>query len=115
MAIIEIPLDSTLTYYDEIIQLESLEYLFEFAWSDRDSAFYLNLYDQDGNPLAIGIKLLLNVDLLRRFPVATMPPGKLICVDAGSAGNGVDIAQPSDLGTRVFLEYITSDDTSLTG
>ena len=108
MSVLEIDLDPTLTYYDEIVQLESLEYVFEFAWSARELCWYLNLYDQDGNELALGIKLLLNVDLLRRFPDARLPPGHLLCLDV--SGLNKDIAQSSDLGTNVILEYVTRDD-----
>lgn len=113
MSILQIDNDPSLTYYDEIVQLESLEYLLEFSWSDRESAWYCNIYDQDENQLAMGIKLLLNVDLLRRFTDSRLPHGKLICIDSG--GTNADIAKSSDLGDRVLLMYVTSDDTSLTG
>jgi hypothetical protein len=111
MSVLEIDLDSSLTYYDELVQLESLEYLLEFAWSDRESSWYLNIYDQDGNQLATGIKLLLNVDLLRRFNDPRLPPGKLICDVLG--GDSVDIGTSADLGERVTVLYVTSDDASL--
>lgn len=113
MSVLEIDVDSTLTYYDELTQLESLEYLLEFVWSTRESSWYLNIYDQDENSLAVGIKLLLNVDLLRRFPDPRLPPGKLICVDQGSTA--LDIAASTDLGSSVLLMYVTSDDVALTG
>jgi hypothetical protein len=113
MSVFEIDVDASQTLFDEIVQLESLEYLFEFSWSGRESAWYLNIYDQDENQLAVGIKLLLNVDLLRRFPDARLPPGKLVCVALGSTGS--DIATQEELGSRVSVVYVTSDDSSLSG
>ena len=113
MSILIIDNESPSTYYDELVQIEGLEYLFEFTWSDRESAWYLNIYDQDENPIAFGVKLVLNARLLRRFQDPRLPPGLLFCADI--SGTGQDMTEPADLGVNVELVYVTSDDISLTG
>lgn len=105
--------DASDLYYDQITQLEGVEYLLTFAWSARESCWYLDVGDQDGNPLASGVKLVVSWPLLRRFNDDRLPPGFLYCVDM--TGNGMDIEVPEDLGSRVLLTYITSDDPVLTG
>lgn len=95
-------------YYDEVVTLEGVEYLFEFLWSAREACWYMNLYDQDQHPIALLIRLVINWRLLRRFTDPRLPPGLLFCVDL--TGNGQDIAASGDFGTRVVLVYITSDD-----
>lgn len=109
--IIKIPTDSSLLYYDEIVQIEGIEYFFEFIWSDRESAWYLNIYDQGANPIAMSIRLVVTWDLLRRFVDPRLPTGVFLCVDL--TGNDQDVVIPSDLGSRVIFTYITSDDPLL--
>ena len=106
--------------YDEIVTLEGVEYLFSFYWSARESRWYLSLYDQDENPLALWIAIVISTtapgglrNLLRRFVDPRLPAGLLYCYDA--SGQDTDIVLSSDLGERVPLIYITSDDPDLVG
>ena len=109
--IIPVDPDTTALYYDQIVPLEGIEYLFTFLWSDRESCWYLSIGDQDGNPIAYGIRLVVNWPLLRRFTDSRLPPGLLVATDTSL--QGADIAASSDLGSRVLLMYMTSDDPNL--
>ena len=113
MAILIISVDSTNLYYDELVTLENREYLFEFFWSTRESCWYLSLYDQDNNPIALWIRVVVTWPLLRRFAGSDIPPGLLMAVD--QSGMNEDAQVPTDLGSRVILTYTTSDDPSLVG
>jgi hypothetical protein len=115
MSFIAIPLDTSgLLYYDELVPIEGVEYLFEFYWNARDTLLYLSLYDQDQNPIASGIPLVVNWNLLRRFRgLPNVPPGLLMAVD--SSGNNLDAAAVTDYGNRIQLIYATSDDPALVG
>lgn len=108
-----IPVSSTDLYYTEIVQLEGKEYLLTFQWSNRLTAWVLNVSDQDQNILAAGIIVKVNFPLLHRFNDSRLPPGILLGID--SSGLDQDPIQPFDLGTRVFLNYISSDDPLITG
>jgi hypothetical protein len=96
------------TYWDQSVTLEGIEYLFEFFWSDRETCYYLNIYDQDENPIALLIRLVIDWRILRRFSDPRLPPGILALSD--TSGAGADIGARSDLGARVILFYVTSDD-----
>lgn len=110
--IIQIDTNTDVLYYDQLVQLEGTEYLFQFLWADRESAWYLNIYDNDGNPIALCIKLVVNWPLLRRFKTSTtIPPGTLWLGDL--SGQGLDIQTSDELGARCPLFYVTSDDTDL--
>lgn len=113
MSVLVVPTDSAKLYYDQITQLEGVEYLLRFLWSDREGAWYLGFYDQNNNQIAVGIRLVVSWPLLRRFQNSQLPPGVLLCID--QSGAGLDVVDPTDLGTRVLLMYITSDDALITG
>lgn len=99
--------------FSEFVPLEGREFLFRIYWADREACFYLNIADQDETPLATGIKLVVGWPLLRRFVDARLPPGLFMCVDM--SGAGAEIATPLELGYRVPLLYVTSDDVSIAG
>lgn len=102
---------ATSTYFDQLTQLDGVQYLLNFWWSDRESAWYLGIYDQDENPLALGVRLNVSWLLLRRFTNTALPPGALFCLD--TSGTDTDIAVPSDLGQRVLFMYVTADDVAV--
>lgn len=109
--LIDTSLAASSLYFNQLTQLEGVEYLLQFAWSAREEAWYLTIADQDGNPLAQSLKLVLNVRLLRRFTSAALPPGVLFLADF--TGTGLDMTQPTDLGVGYQLAYVTSDDPLL--
>lgn len=98
-------------FYEQITQLDGFEYLLRFIWSDRESRWYLNLYDQDENPLALGIGIKVGWPLLHRFKDPRLPPGLLMAVD--TSGAGIDAQAPTDLGDRILLMYVTGDDPAI--
>jgi hypothetical protein len=94
--------------YEQTTQLDGIEYLMSFLWADRESAWYLSIYDQNQNQIALCIRLVVSSPLLKRFVDPRLPPGLLFCCDM--TGNGVDIEESTDLGTRVLLAYATVDE-----
>jgi hypothetical protein len=111
MAFLVVDVDPSSFPNEQITQLDGIEYLFRFMWSDRESRGYLNIYDQDENPLALGIGLKIGWPLCRRFKDPRLPPGLLICVDM--SGSGLDAETADDFGSRIQLMYVTADDPSL--
>jgi hypothetical protein len=108
---IVIDTNTTALAFDQLAQLDGVEYLLDFEWEDRESCWYMNIFDQDQNPLAYGIKLVINTPLLRRFRDPRLPKGLLFCGDLSESET--DIAAPGDLGNRVPLVYLTADDPSI--
>lgn len=100
---IEIPVATDTPLYTERVTLDGIEYLIKFDWNDRENRWYMGLFTVTGEPLAVGIKVLANWPLLRRFTGENMPPGVLIAADLSSQ-NG-EPPTYAELGTRVKLLY----------
>ena len=95
-------------YYTQGTTLEGTDYTLEFFWSEREGAWYMNIYDANSVQLAMGVRLVVDWPLLRRYVTTDLPPGLLFLND--TSGQGLDIQDPSDLGSRCQLTYITSDE-----
>lgn len=106
-----IQVNGATNWYSQVTQLEGVEYVFELLWSDREACWFLGVSDQDGNAIALGIKLITSWPLLRRFRDARLPPGRLFLLDMTGAKG--EISAPTDLGGRFKLKYITSDDADI--
>jgi hypothetical protein len=102
MALWVIPTSTTETVYTEIVEIEGREYVLRFDWSERESIWYLSIYDQDENPLALSLRLVVGKSLLVGKRDPRLPPGQMAAVDATGTDTeaGVD-----ELGKRVFLMY----------
>lgn len=87
-------------------QLDGVDYVFRFLWQQRDTHWWLFLSDQDGSPIASGMKLVAGRDLLATCVDPRRPPGRLAIVDTDTAG-GADPAF-TDLGERFLLLYDSS-------
>jgi hypothetical protein len=113
-AIVPTSFDTETPYYRQSTTLEGREYQLEFRYSKREDAWYLSFYkleaDQSRTPLATGIKIVPNIDLLSRFVRADrLPPGELRAFPQGSSAA---IPQLSELGAgkRVELVYFESSE-----
>lgn len=124
MSVLKLDTDTTSLFWDSIVPLEGTEYLFEFYWSSRESRWYLNIKNQSEDLLAGAIAIVVAPavvpeiiqyrGLLQRYQVnGNVPPGRLYAVDM--SGEDREIESSGDLGVRVPLLYVTSDDTLLTG
>lgn len=91
-------------FYTQVIDLDGVDYLFDFRYNQRENAWYFSIALVDETPLVSGIKIVVNVGLLQRFPSPLLPPGLLIALS-----NTTDQSPPGigELGTtsRVTLLY----------
>lgn len=100
--------------WDAIYPLEGVEYLLRFYWSTRNTKWYMSMFNQNNEPIALWMALNVDVAPLRRFRANTnIPPGIFVVVD--TTGKGEEITAPEEFGARVILTYITSDDPTLAG
>lgn len=79
------------------------DFVLSFAWIQRDGAWYLDIADQDGAPIATARRLGTSWPPLVGVHDARQPPGLLVVLDA----TGADDLDPgfADLGTRFLLTY----------
>ncbi len=94
--------------YSITVQLDANTYTLEFNWNDRQSAWFFNLLDVDGNPVLMGRKVVLNLPMLHEFVGSQFPTGDFLAFDSSPSGNVVPGL--NDLGARVIMYYLTSDD-----
>lgn len=99
-----VPVTTDQVLYQQVTTLDGVDYVLTFALNLRDSYWYLDVADQDGVPIATGIKVVVSWDLLHRCIDERKPKGMLMAFD--TTGRGLDPG-PADFGTRVQLFYLT--------
>lgn len=83
-------------------ELDERVYQFTFTWNEREEYWYFDLADDSGSPIAEGIKVVVNWDLIRRSSDARRPPGNIIALD--TTNQNLDPTQ-AELGNRVLMVY----------
>ena len=82
--------------------LENTEYVLRFDWNTRENRWSISIYDALENPLIAGQVLTINNELIERFEIAALPPGKLVLFDTSRKFLEATL---EDLGTRCRLFY----------
>lgn len=94
--------------YNERVRLDDRDYILRFDFAGREDRIYLSIYDQDNNPLLIGVKVIPNIGLNTRHVFnAALPQGTLVALDLEQGGVPPTLA---DFGTRVRLFYYAVDE-----
>jgi hypothetical protein len=96
----EIPFIQSDTNYRLGVPIGDVMYLFDVRWNSRDEAHYLDIFEENGTPVALGIKLVLGVNLARRNLHPLLFRYVFSVIDTEQSG--VDAAF-DDLGRRVRL------------
>ncbi len=104
---IEVPLAFDTPLYTIRVTLDGVEYILKFDWNDRENRWYMGFFSIDEDPLAVGIKVVANWPLLRRFTDDRLPPGELFATDLSPMLG--ESPTYSELGTRVRLMYYPPD------
>ena len=91
--------------YDRRIQLEGVEYSFEFRFNFRRELWSFTIRALDGTPLLTGQSVHVGIVLNRR--AVGGPPGALVAI---SETDDIDPPGLSELGQRVKLCYVTADE-----
>lgn len=97
-----IPLDPSATNYRLRVPLDNETYLFDVRWNSRDAAYYVDIRQQDETPVALGLKLVLGVNIGRTYNHPFFQKHLLRMVD--SSDDRLD-ATYDDIGRRVFLMH----------
>ena len=86
--------------------LDSVVYIFDVHWNERDGAWYFDLLSNDETMLRAGVKVVLGT-VLGFNSGADMPTGLLIARDRTNAGIDAGL---DDLGGRVVVDYWTVEE-----
>jgi hypothetical protein len=85
------------------VSLSGATYDIRWLWNERDGAWTFSMWDPSGDPLIMGVRVALNVDLLGTIgPSDRRPPYGIFVVDPKESG-----IEPTrtDFGTRVKVVY----------
>lgn len=104
-----IPTQAT-ALYSQQTSLEGRAYSLTFAWNGRDGHWYLDISDEAGVPISVGLRVTVSTDLLARCLDPRRPPGMLVAQDT----TDTDLDPSFDeLGTRVQLLYFTAAEVAI--
>lgn len=101
-----IPVQVGEPFYEQIVSIDGTTYTFTFRWDDDANYWYLDVADEAGDPINMGIRLVLGITLGRTSTHRLFRTGVMMLFD--TSDSGVDPTL-SDLGTRVELRRFTTD------
>lgn len=67
------------TQFREEIELNGETFFLSFKWNALNEFWSMNIFDQDENPIALGIKIVTQFNLTEQIVQAGMPKGNIIC------------------------------------
>jgi hypothetical protein len=100
--------------YVQRTALDGRDYLLTVTLNQREGKWYVDLADQNGDPILYGIKLVVGWPLLRTVTDERRPPGELFVVQLGSDDPGFrrQVSVDPDIdafgATHAFL-YLDAD------
>jgi hypothetical protein len=102
MAQFELPLRADLPRVDFVLSLDGVAYKFLFAWSTRESGWYMSLFLEDDTPIWLGVRVVVNWPLQLRSRSKLRPPGIFTAFDSAEEATDPGL---NDLGVRVRILY----------
>lgn len=95
-------------FYQQRTRLEGRDYVLSFAYNSREERWYLSLADETESPIATGMKLISNWELLHpyRYDPRT-PPGALAVSELSGDGSPPTQLELGE-GKRCELLYWTA-------
>lgn len=115
---IRIPTSTTLPAYSQTTTLDGRNYLFSFAFNEREGTWFVSLADADGVPIVEGEKVIVQLPLFSLVTDPRRPPGVMMAIDTTAPETDYSaevktLAQDPglfELGTRVKLVYFPADE-----
>lgn len=103
--IFDIPITNVESSFKIRTILEDVELVLRFDWNGRDSRWQLSVMDAQETPLVMGLALNVNTELIHRYEIEGLPPGRLALYD--TSGKFLEAGR-DDLGGRCKLLYMMS-------
>lgn len=99
---VTIPFSEFPAFSQEII-LDNIPFRVSFNWNTRGEYWTLSILDRDENQLASGIKIVLDYELIARYPGRGLPPGEIYAIDTSGE---LDKIGRDDFQDRASLVYV---------
>ncbi len=98
------------TAYRIRLRLEEQDWLFDFVYSARRDRWCMSILTLDGAPVLTGQMVVCGPPLLARAQGG--PPGQIVATSADGTYRAPGLRE---LGNRVIVQYVSSDDELLAG
>lgn len=82
MIILDTSTDPEVLAYEQYIDIDQRTYLFKFDWNEREEFWFFSMLDHDEDPIVLGRKVVIGIDLLLGVTDARKPAGLLIAADS---------------------------------
>jgi hypothetical protein len=96
-------------FYEMSTTLDGSDYIFEFRHNQREACWYFSIYLNDRTPLAEGVKITCNRNLLKGYAHHLLPKGILAAVPNTLDASPPDVDELGD-GKRVSLIYYSESE-----
>ena len=107
MAILEMPVRSDLPAFTFKQELEGTVYTFNFRFNERFGCWIMDIQDEQGADILLGIPVQTDVDIASRFLGTNLPPGQFVCIDESGEQRNPD---RDDFGGEIKLMYLESNE-----
>lgn len=113
----QIPFQPSIPFANFTVSLSGIQYVIDQAWNPRDQAldangvptsdgaWYFDVSDEQGNPIRVGIKIVLGAILAQKTVDPRWPFGVFIAQDTSGQGKEAGL---DDIGTRVVVWFYTA-------
>ncbi|MCK5609855.1 hypothetical protein KAR91_48735 [Candidatus Pacearchaeota archaeon] len=105
---VTIPFAEFPAFTEEII-LDNIPYRFTFTWNGRGEFWVFSIADRDEVKLISGIKVLIDFELLRKYPGRGTPPGELYAIDPSGQ---LETIGRNDFQDQASLVYVEEDEVA---
>lgn len=104
---IRVPFVPSVPSYSMTVPIEGASYALDVRWNERAGAWYFDVRELDGAPIALGIKIVLGAYLGRQSNHPLFLSGTFVAHDTSRRKREAGL---DDIGTRVVVLYATNDD-----
>lgn len=100
--ILQIPVRNDLPAYEFRISLDGSVYIMSFRYNNRMDRWIMDLMTGEGEPIMMGIVILVNTSLLGKSRAEGLPPSLLFAINLVNENEN---PSRKDLGENVLLLY----------
>jgi hypothetical protein len=87
------------------IVIDDISYIFSFVWNTRMEAWTLSIYTIENEPILVGIKLVLNYELIRMYRHLDIPQGEMYVIDITDNETKIAYDDFTSSGRNLILAY----------